>query len=44
MISLANAFILVLACGAAVFGVSALVQKRTERRRGRERPHAHPPA
>lgn len=33
MITVANAFILVLAVGAAWLGVSALVQKRTVRRR-----------
>jgi hypothetical protein len=32
MIDLANAFILVLAVGAAWLGVSALIQKRTVRR------------
>jgi hypothetical protein len=33
MISVANLFILILVGGAAVLGVSALVQKRTARRR-----------
>ncbi len=39
MITIANAFILVLLVIAAVLGVSALVEKRTVRRRGGERVH-----
>jgi hypothetical protein len=42
MISLANAFILLLLVGAGILGVSALVEKRSVRRRGGER--AHPDA
>jgi len=42
MISLFNAFIVLLACVAGVLGVSALVQKRTARRKGHERPHGPP--
>lgn len=41
MITLANAFILVLAVGAAWLGVSAVVQKRTVRRRKEDPPTPH---
>jgi len=44
MITLFNAFIVLLACGAAVLGVSALVQKRTARRQGRDRTPGEPAA
>jgi len=44
MITVLNAFILLLVCVAAVLGVSALVEKRHARRQGRERAHGDPTA